>query len=345
MAHNIETMAYAGEVPWHGLGVQVDGNLTPNEMLQQAGLDWTVSKRNIFTYNNAVSDKADDLIMSDDYYMLVRDSDNNILGPCGPRFIPTQNQEAFTFFKKFTDAGNMNMHTAGSLRNGKQIWGLAEINDGFTLPGDDRIEGYLLVSVSHEWGKSNEIRFTPVRVVCNNTLSMALADKSQPAFKMPHTKVFDSQLITTAEEALGLASVRLDEYQKSAEFLSSKKYNENKVVSYIADLLQPKLALQEKIIVESSKNIDTALAESKLRTLEEFQRTPHKVYEALEQQPGADLKSSKGTWWGAVNAVTYVVDHKWGHDRDASMHNAWFGARASLKNRAMTKAIEYAEAA
>lgn len=162
MAHNIETMAYAGEVPWHGLGVQVDGNLTPNEMLQQAGLDWTVSKRNIFTYNNAVSDKADDLIMSDDYYMLVRDSDNNILGPCGPRFIPTQNQEAFTFFKKFTDAGNMNMHTAGSLRNGKQIWGLAEINDGFTLPGDDRIEGYLLVSVSHEWGKSNEIRFTQI---------------------------------------------------------------------------------------------------------------------------------------------------------------------------------------
>ena len=269
MAHNIETMAYAGEVPWHGLGVKVDGNLTPQEMLKQAQLDWTVSKRSIFTYNNADSEKADDLIMSDDYYMLVRDSDNNILGPCGPRFIPTQNQEAFTFFKKFTDAGNMNMHTAGSLRNGKQIWGLAEINDGFTLPGDDRIEGYLLVSVSHEWGKSNEIRFTPVRVVCNNTLSMALADKSQPAFKMPHTKVFDSQLITTAEEALGLASVRLDEYQKSAEFLSSKKYNENKVVSYIADLLQPKLALQEKIIVENSKNIDTALAESKLRTLEE----------------------------------------------------------------------------
>ena len=249
------------------------------------------------------------------------------------------------FFKKFTDAGNMTMETAGSLKDGRQIWGMAKVDESFTLPGDDRVLGNLLVSVSHEWGKSNEIRFTPVRVVCNNTLSMALADKSQPAFKMPHTKVFDSQLITTAEEALGLASVRLDEYQKSAEFLSSKKYNENKVVSYIADLLQPKLALQEKIIVENSKNIDTALAESKLRTLEEFQRTPHKVYEALEQQPGADLKSSKGTWWGAVNAVTYVVDHKWGHDRDASMHNAWFGARASLKNRAMTKAIEYAEAA
>lgn len=345
MAHNIETMAYAGEVPWHGLGVKVDGNLTPEEMLKQAKLDWTVSKRSIFTYNNADSEKADDLIMSDNYSVLVRDSDNQILGPCGPRFIPTQNQEAFTFFKKFTDAGDMNMDTAGSLRGGKQIWGLAEINDGFTLPGDDRVEGYLLVSVSHEWGKSNEIRFTPVRVVCNNTLSMALEDRTQPHFKMPHTKVFDADLIASAEQALGLAGTRLKEYKESAEFLSSKKYKDTQVVSYIADLLQPKLALEQKIIVENSKSKDTALIESKLKTLEEFQRTPYKVYEALEQQPGANLKSSKGTWWGAVNALTYVVDHKWGHDRDAAMHNAWFGARASLKNRAMVKAIEYAKAA
>jgi|TARA_Y100000004_G_scaffold63785_1_gene71599 phage/plasmid-like protein (TIGR03299 family) len=345
MAHNIETMAYAGEVPWHGLGVKVGADLTPQEMLKQANLDWTVSKRSILTYNNADSEKADDLIISDDYSVLVRDSDNSILGPCGPKFIPTQNADAFTFFKKFTEAGDMNMHTAGSLRGGRQVWGLAEINDGFTLPGDDRIEGYLLVSVSHEWGKSNEIRFTPIRVVCNNTLSMALADRSQPAFKMPHTKAFDEDLIVSAEKALGLASTRLDEYQESAEFLSSKQYNENKVVSYIADVMQPKLAMQEKILLESAKTSETKAIETRLETLEKLQRTPYKVYEALEQQPGANLKSSKGTWWGAVNAVTYVVDHKWGHDRDAAMHNAWFGARASLKNRAMTKAIEYAQAA
>mgnify|MGYP003132082817 FL=1 len=345
MAHNIETMAYAGEVPWHGLGVKVGADLTPLEMLKQANLNWTVSKRSILTYNNADSEKADDLIISDDYSVLVRDSDNSILGPCGPKFIPTQNADAFTFFKKFTEAGDMNMHTAGSLRGGRQVWGLAEINDGFTLPGDDRIEGYLLVSVSHEWGKSNEIRFTPIRVVCNNTLSMALADRSQPAFKMPHTKAFDEDLIVSAEKALGLASTRLDEYQESAEFLSSKQYNENKVVSYIADVMQPKLAMQEKILLESAKTSETKAIETRLETLEKLQRTPYKVYEALEQQPGANLKSSKGTWWGAVNAVTYVVDHKWGHDRDAAMHNAWFGARASLKNRAMTKAIEYAQAA
>jgi|TARA_R110002020_G_scaffold202084_7_gene405088 phage/plasmid-like protein (TIGR03299 family) len=344
MAHNIETMAYAGEVPWHGLGVKVDGNLTPEEMLKQASLDWTVSKRNIFTYDNADSEKATDLIMSDNYSVLVRDSDNQIFGPCGPRFIPTQNAEAFTFFKKFTDAGNMSMNTAGSLRNGRQIWGLAEINSSFTLPGGDKIDGYLLVSVSHEWNKANEIRFTPIRVVCNNTLSIALVDKTQPHFKMPHTKAFDSDLMVAAEQALGLAGNRMKEYKEAAEFLCSKQYTENKVVSYIAELLQPKLALEQEIL-SKAKNSNIEATERRLKTLEEFQRTPHKVYEALEEQPGADLKSSNGTWWGAVNALTYVVDHKWGHDRESAMHNAWFGGRASLKNRAMIKAIEYAKVA
>ena len=342
MAAAVETMAYAGEVPWHGLGVKVDNNLTPEEMLVEAGLDWTVSKREIFTYDDADPDKSNDLIMAPNHSLLVRDSDNTVFGPCGPKFIPTQNRDAFTFFKKFTDAGNMTMETAGSLKDGRQIWGLAKVDESFTLPGDDRVLGNLLVSVSHEWGKSNEIRFTPIRVVCNNTLSMALADKTQPHFKMAHTKAFDADLIVTAEQALGLASNRMKEYKEAAEFLCSKKYNKNTVVSYIADLMQPKLAMQQRLL-EQSKTEKTYLARATM--LDEFQRAPSKVYEALELQPGANLKSSAGTWWGAMNAVTFVVDHKWGHDRDAAMHNAWFGARASLKTRAMTQAIDYAKAA
>jgi len=89
MAAAVETMAYAGEVPWHGLGVKVDSNLTPDEMLVQAGLDWTVSKREIFTYDNADPDKSKDLIMAPNHSLLVRDSDNQVFGPCGPKFIPT----------------------------------------------------------------------------------------------------------------------------------------------------------------------------------------------------------------------------------------------------------------
>jgi phage/plasmid-like protein (TIGR03299 family) len=236
----------------------------------------------------------------------------------------------------------MKMETAGSLKGGENVWGLANVSKDFTLPGDDRILGYLLVSVSHKWGKSNEIRFTPIRVVCNNTLTMALSDKATAGFKMPHVRAIDSEVFVAAERALGLAGDRMDEFQEAAEFLSSKQFDKNSVVNYIADLFQPELLVAQE---EIEKMSDTRMIATRQSMVDEFKRIPSMVHQAIEEQPGAHLKSSKGTWWGAMNAVTFVVDHKWGHDRDASLHNAWFGGRASLKQKAMDKAIDYARAA
>tara|TARA_R110002110_G_scaffold415227_2_gene648811 strand:+ start:480 stop:1508 length:1029 start_codon:yes stop_codon:yes gene_type:complete len=342
MAAAVETMAYAGEVPWHGLGVKVDPNLTPREMLIAADLDWTVSKRHLFTHAKPDINASNDVIAVPDYYVLTRDSDNKTFGPCGKRFIPTQNADAFEFFKKFTDAGDMAMETAGSLKGGEQVWGLANVSKDFVLPGDDRVLGYLLVSVSHKWGKSNEIKFTPIRVVCNNTLTLALSDKSHGGFKMPHVRALDSEVFVSAEQALGLAGDRMEEFKQSAEFLSSKKFKKDTVVNYIADLFQPELLKAQEEIENMTEVRAIANRQS---MVDEFKRIPSLVHQAIEEQPGARLKSSNGTWWGAMNAVTFVVDHKWGHDRDASLHNAWFGGRASLKQKAMNKAIEYAEAA
>lgn len=344
MAHMVETMAYAGEVPWHGLGVQVDGNLTPEEMLKEAGLDWTVSRRHMFTHTTPEFNEVDPEFMPvDGYHVLVRDSDQKTLGPCGPDFIPTQNREAFTFFKKFTDAGDMKMETAGSLKDGRQVWGLAKLNDSFVLPGDDKVEGYLLVAVAHQWGKANEIRFTPIRVVCNNTLSMAMSKEGKRGvFKMPHLRAFDNEIIIAAEEALGIASNKMQSYKEQAEFLTTKKYKKDSVVTFIADLLQPDLLIEQN---ELEKESDVRKIAARQTMLDEFKKTPSLVYDALEQQPGANLVSSKGTWWGAYNAVTFVVDHKWGYDRDSAIHNAWFGTRSKLKERALDKAIEYAKSA
>ena len=342
MAHAVETMAYAGEVPWHGLGVKVEDNLTPDEMLVAAGLDWTVSKRHLFTHSEPSVENSNEVIPVNDYYVLVRDSDNKTFGPCGPKFVPSQNADAFKFFEKFTSVGDMSMDTAGALKGGEQVWGLAKINDGFTLPGDDRVLGYLLVSVSHKWGKANEIRFTPIRVVCNNTLTYALADKTRPSFKMPHLTALDAEVFKSAEEALGIAGDRMKDFKESAEFLSSKNYTSQNVVSYISELFQPELLEQQKNIEQMS---DIKAIATRQSMVDEFKRIPAMVHQALEEQPGANLKSSKGTWWGAANAVTFIVDHKWGHDRDAALHNAWFGGRASLKQKAISKALEYAKAA
>jgi hypothetical protein len=115
----VETMAYAGEVPWHGLGEKVEENLTPTEMLEAAGLDWTVSRRAMFTTQEPGTNQTEGTLTTSDYGVLVRDSDNKVLGPCGKNYIPVQNEQVFSFFDKFVKAGDMTMGTAGSLNGGR----------------------------------------------------------------------------------------------------------------------------------------------------------------------------------------------------------------------------------
>ena len=120
MAHKVETMAYAGQVPWHGLGKQVDSNMSPQEMLEAAQIDWTVSKRPAYTVDrpdcwNIVDPTGEaNFLRCPDNHFLVRDSDNKVLSPCGESYVPFQNSEVMNFFKKFTEAGSMTMETAGS---------------------------------------------------------------------------------------------------------------------------------------------------------------------------------------------------------------------------------------
>ena len=325
MAHLVETMAYAGEVPWHGLGTKVADNLTPEEMLQAAGLDWTVSRREMFTTQAPGINQIEGTLKTTEYGVLVRDSDNRVLGPCGRSYIPAQNAEVFGFFDKFVKAGDMTMGTAGSLNDGKQVWGLANIRQGFKLPDGDEVQGHLLISHPHEWGKSLTIMFTPIRVVCNNTLTMALGQKGE-RFRMAHVKAFDGDVKAAAEQALGLATAQLEEFEAACQVLAKAKYSEASLNRFITQLFQPHL-------LEGVDDVD--------RT--QWARTAEHVHQCIHTQPGAEM--SEGTWWSALNAVTYFVDHKAGRDRNASLTSAWFGPRAATKRQALNLALEYAEAA
>lgn len=328
MAHLVETMAYANETPWHGLGVQVSDALDPQQMIEAAGLDWTVSRRSLFTTQEPGPNQVQATLRTDDWGVLVRNSDNKILGPCGKNYIPMQNADVFTFFDRFVKAGHMKMETAGSLDGGRQIWGLASIQKGFSLPGQDDVNGYLLLNQPHVWGKSLTIMFTPIRVVCNNTLTMALNASSQSTakFTMPHVREWGSEIIQRAETALGIATHQLDAFKTTAELLARTSYQEKQVTEYIAKLFNPAL-----------------VAENDEITRDQFTRTADEVYNCIHTQPGATL--SEGSWWSALNAVTYFVDHKAGRNRDASLTSAWFGPRAALKRKALNLAVEYAEAA
>ena len=122
---------------------------------------------------------------------LVRESDGRILTNVSGNWKPCQNEDAFNFFNDFVAAGDMKMDTAGSLKDGQIVFAAADVNDGFTLAGGDEVKGYLLFSNPHVYGKSIDVKFIMTRVVCNNTLSMALTERGQPAVRLSHRNEFN----------------------------------------------------------------------------------------------------------------------------------------------------------
>lgn len=319
MAANIETMAYTGTTPWHGLGNRVSNDLTPDEMAVAAGIDWTVSVRPVTT---RTSDGK--FLPIKGFKAIVRDSDDRVFGHCGPRYVPVQNSEALDFFSKFVEAGNMRMETAGALDNGKLVWGLANINESFELVSGDKVEGYVLIYNPHVFGKSMQIMFTPIRVVCMNTLMMALDSKVGNVFNHRHNKKFGEDVRELAEEALGLSSSRMEEFKETSEILLNTKVTDDLFNKFMARVFVPK--------AEVGGIIDT----------NEFNRTVRKVSDLVETQPGAEFGA--GTLWQLFNATTYYYDHEYGRTDDSRLTAAWFGQSARIKQKALTVARDLAVA-
>jgi len=184
MVNGKAQMAYVGEVPWHGLGTRVEPNLTPQEMLEVAGLNWRVEKHDVFYKNeNGTFERAPKK------QALVRSSDGQYMDIVSDNWNPVQNEDVFGFFDEYVKKGGMEMHTAGSLKDGKMIWALAKVGESFSLfGGKDEVDSYLLLSNPHQFGKGVDIRFTPIRVVCNNTLSLSLEGKASLGISLNHCK-------------------------------------------------------------------------------------------------------------------------------------------------------------
>ena len=321
MAHELEmvngqaSMAYAGDVPWHGLGVKVSNDLTPEQMLQAAGLDWTVDPVNLFA-------EVGDRKIATGHRALVRSSDQKVIDVITDDWNPVQNSEAFEFFNDFVAAGDMEMHTAGSLKDGKIVWALAKVKDSFELfNGRDQVDAYLHFTNPHQYGQSIDVRFTPIRVVCNNTLTLSLNMKSKNMVKVSHRREFDGDMV---KEALGVAKHKLAQYKEMAQYLSQKRFTNESIVDYFARVF-PVLTQKEKARKDLSKSATFALEE------------------ALHNQPGAEY--GEGTWWQAFNTVTYMTDHTIGRSVDSRLTSAWYGANKNLKTKALELAVEMADAA
>lgn len=345
MAHEVETMAYAGATPWHGLGEKVADNLTPEQMVKAAGIDWKVQKAPMVASFASPDGGKPRMINVEGFSSLIRDSDGKVLGICGRDYVPTQNVDAFKFFKRFTNAGHMKMETAGSLRGGKLVWGLASIQAGFKLAGGDEVKGFLLLGHPHEWGKSLQLRFTTVRTVCQNTYNMAIRETGVGnVFRMIHNQEFSETVMDDAENVLGTCTNLLNDFATEAKILADTKVEDKLAKGFVAHLFQPELLewIEKPILKNPEETAKRILAHDQEVNPMQFKKNASAVYEAIANQPGADLKSSRGTMWGLFNAVTYAVDHKLGGGRDNALHSAWFGPMASKKREAMDSALAYA---
>jgi len=317
MSHEIETMAYAGEVPWHGLGTKVSADLAPKQMMEMAGVNWKVAKRPSFV-------TFDGDMIETGTQALLRESDNKVLAPMvGENWEPIQNEEAFNFFNEFCLAGDMDMHTAGSLQDGKIVWVLAKIKESFDVLGKDQVDNYLLFSNPHIYGKSANVRMTPVRVVCNNTLNMSMGMESVNEAVINHRKAFNPESV---KETLGVAHEKFEQYKDAANFLASTRYTSESLITFLNTVFPA--ANAKKRLVTNFNELST---------------TAKRTAECLDTQPGANL--FPGTYWNALNAVTYMTDHQLGRSADARMASAWFGANQARKLKAVNTAIAMAEVA
>lgn len=319
MAHQIESMFFMGETPWHGLGNRVTEALTVEQAIKQAGLDWAVRKEEI------------QLKIAPDLYVpgfaTVREINNKIdvLGVVGPRYTPLQNTEAFNFFNPLVESGLVTLETAGALCDGKKIWVMARINDNsdMAIVGDDMVRKFILLSNSHDGTTAVRCGFTPVRVVCANTLAMAHSNGESQLIRLRHSKSIVANL-ESLREVMNVANANFEATADQFRQLARKQISRVDLERYV------------KICLEV--NPDAKADDISTRKANQIAD----VISLFESGRGMDMKGVKGTVWAAYNAVTEYLTHNAGNNADSRYNSLWFGNGAVRNQVALTAAIALA---
>ena len=247
MSANVESMFYVRETPWHGLGTRVVEAPSSAEALIMAGLDWSVVQEPIYTGNDLI----------EGYKANVRDKDRKVLGVVTDRYKVIQNDEAFAFTDELLGEG-VRYETAGSLQGGKKVWLLAHMPHEYIISGE-RISPYLLFSNTHDGSGAIKVALTPIRVVCNNTLNLALATAKR-SWSMIHTGDIKGKM-SEARDTLFMAEKYMDSLGKEFENLRLKKLTDKQVMDFIEILLPMESDLSD----QQTKNIKKLQEDMKMR--------------------------------------------------------------------------------
>ena len=315
MAHCVENMAFMGTTPWHGLGQRLPEN-QPLEVWQKAaGMDWRIEESVVLFRPDP--QRPFDVHTHAESKVLYRSDTHMPLSVVSARYQTVQPAAILEFYRDLVSVGGFELETAGVLKDGKKLWALAKTGQEALLKGGDRVKGYLLLATSCDGTLATTAQFTSVRVVCQNTLQMALGDRDG-VVRVPHSTQFDPEAV---KRSLGVAGTQWATFQDTIQALAERKVNRWDVMRYVTTVLgDPERPLPEQ----------------------PHERAMKKVVDLFTREGrGADLASADKTAWGLVNAVTEYVDHhRRARSQDSRLDSAWFGPGATLKARALTEAVK-----
>lgn len=289
------------------------GVKTVKEAVKAAGLNWGVETRSLYfldSNGNPVEspDKA-----------LVRDTDSKYFDTVSKGWMPVENSVFFDMIEEFEkiSKGAVRLAHIGTVKDGEIVYGIAEIEEEFVILGKDRIKARILFTLPNRYGKSIDVRFTPTRFFCNNQLTLSLTSKFKADLniRFSHRTKFDPEVVF---ETLGMTHVRMEGYKETAEYLASKKFEVNHLEGFYAEIFG------RRADGELTKAARTAM-------------------ECLDTQPGAD--AGAGTWWQAVNSVTYATNHLIGRTEENRNTSLWYGQARAKNLQAFQLGLKLAEAA
>jgi phage/plasmid-like protein (TIGR03299 family) len=313
MAHLVQTMAYANETPWHGLGNQLTQNQPLEVWLREAGMDWDIRSSPVHYLGQ------DNMRQFNDAKVLYRSDTNDALSVVSNRYQVVQPREVLEFYRDLVDLGGFELETAGVLKGGRKLWALARTGQETLLKGDDRVAAYLLLATACDGTLATTAQFTSVRVVCNNTLQMATGD-CIGAIKVPHSTKFDADKV---KQQLGLGVTSWQRFIVDMRRLADRPVHPFEARSYLVELIgDPELPFHSQPNSKAMKRVFDLFAGA---------------------GKGSSLASANDTAWGLVNAVTQYVDHeRRARCVDNRLDSAWFGAGAAIKQRALEQALALA---
>ena len=340
MAHQLEQMAYVGETPWHGLGNQLTQNQPIEVWAQQAGMDWRIETSDV-SYM-AKNERGQSIIMPyEEQRVLYRSDTHAPLSVVSQRYQEVQPMEILEFYRDLTEQSGFELETAGILKGGKKFWALARTGQSTALKGKDVSHGYILLATACDGSLATTAQFTNIRVVCNNTLAIALRGQSGSAgvVKVPHSTKFDADKV---KQQLGVSVRAWDEHMYEMKQLSQRKVTQGEAATFfdaVFNNTSMSSADQEENIIQFYRNVANPNP-----TKEKSEPNGRAMSKAMimfnGQGRGAELSSAKNTAYGLLCSITEFADHeRRAMSTDHRLDSAWFGAGANLKQRGLEQAL------